>query len=423
MSVSRLESAFRTSVEGLSAHSGSMTVIGDNVANANTPAYKSQRAEFSDILGEKADDRLATVGTSGGDGVKVSRIRLNFDSGAPLSTGRDLDVAVSGRGFFLVGDVTRPQLTRLGNFQISQDGFLTTSDGVNVLGYTGTDPEILGPVSMTNLNLAPVATTQVNIFGNVDGPGGIYPPPQNPATFKDLARDAGFVYTQGVYDTTGARHDVQLYFFRSQPNQWVAQAYINGSDVGQGADQPVLLGQTNLTFDESGKIALADKPQSNIAITPAWGNGAQQNPITIDLSNFTQFAGGGRVINVTQNGRGNGDVVAYRVGEDGKISATTNTGDIVQVGTLALGLVNNPDGLERLGNGLYQVTQGSGALAIDKAKVGGRGTTLGGFLEASNVDLPAQFTDMIIIQRGYQANSQVLSAASDMMKNTIALIR
>jgi flagellar hook protein FlgE len=126
---------------------------------------------------------------------------------------------------------------------------------------------------------------------------------------------------------------------------------------------------------------------------------------------------------VTQNGRGDGDILGYEIADDGKIMASLSTGDVVQLGTLALGLVPNPDGLTRLGGGRFGLTEDAGVLAVDRPGLAGRGATIGGHLEASNVDLPMQFTEMIVLQRGYQANSQVLSTANDMLKNTIAMVR
>jgi len=419
----RLESAFRASREGITAHGQAISVLGDNIANANTPGYKTQRAEFTDILGEREDGRLAEVRSGIGDGVQVGAIRLNFDSGTATPTGRSLDVAISGRGFFMVGDIQKPQLTRLGNFQIDKDGFLTTADGLQVIGYTGAAPEVLGPVNMIQFDNKPVATTAVTLWGNLDGTRGGTAPPQNPATFAELSQASGFVSTQSVFDVTGERHDLQLFYFKTGANQWTVQTYINGADVGQQQDQPVLLGQTNLTFDQSGLIPEANADQSVININPTWANGAAQNAIAIDLRNFTQYAGGARITNVNQNGRGNGDILGYKIGDDGKILANLDSGDLVQVGTLVLGLVQNPDGLTRQGGGLFGLTDAAGALTVDRPGIASRGATIGGSLEASNVDLPIQFTEMIVLQRGYQANSQVLSTANDMLKNTIALVR
>lgn len=420
----RLESALRTSREGIAAHGQAIAVIGDNISNANTPAFKKQRAEFVDLLSERENDRTSEVLAGVGDGVTIGQVRVNFESGSLLSTGRELDVALSGRGFFLVGDVERPQLTRLGNFRVNDEGLLATADGAPILGYSGVDLQVLGPINMLQLDVEPVATTEVTVFGNLDGATAATQIPQNPATFKELAAAASFVTTQSVYDALGERHDVQVFYFKNQQSQWTAQAYVNGSEVGQAAEQPVLLGEANLTFNNAGVIAPENQAQAVLNLNPVWGNGAAQTPFTLSLANFTQYGGGGsRITNLEQNGRGNGDIVAYEVFDDGRVFATLNTGDRVQAGTLAIGLVNNVDGLERQGNSFFAVTEDSGPIEVGRAMIGGRGSMAGGALESSNVDLPEQFTDMIIIQRGYQASSQVLSTANDLIKNTIAMIR
>jgi flagellar hook protein FlgE len=419
----RLESALRTSREGITAHGQAIAVVSDNISNVSTTAFKQQRAEFKDMLSDKVGDRGSEVIAGGGDGVFIDRVRLNFETGALNATGRQLDIALSGNGFFVVGDVAAPKLTRTGNFEINGDGILTTSDGLPVLGYSGTDIAQLGTIQMNRLAIQTLPTGTMEIFGNLDAGAPLTQPPANPATFQELNSAAAFVSTHSVFDTTGARHDFQLYYFKTGANQWTAQAYINGSEVGQADDIPVALGQTTITFNQFGQIDPATQAQTSIAMNPTWANGAAQNPITIGLGLFTQFGGGSRVTSSTQDGRGNGDVVAYDIAKDGKIFATLNTGDRVQAGTLALGMVTNLDGLERQGGSLFAATQESGAITVGLAGAGGRGGTVGGALESSNVDLSSEFVNMIVYQRGYQASSQVLSTTSDMIKNTIALIR
>lgn len=419
----RLESALRTSREGMTAHGQAIAVLGDNIANANTTAYKQQRPEFYDLLSDKKDDRVSEVVSGGGDGVAMGRVRLNFENGAVSGTGRDLDIALTGRGFFLAGDAANPKLTRSGNFQVNEQGLLSTSDGLPILGYSGVDTVNLGTIRLDRLDTQALPTNLLEIFGNVDAGGPITPVPPVGGTFKELASKAAFVSTHSVYDTTGARRDIQLYYFKTGASQWTVQAYANGADVGQTVDQPALLGQTNLTFNELGQIPDAQKAQTVLALNPTWANGVVQNPFTITLGGVTQYAGGSRITNVRQDGVGNGDVVAVDITTDGKIFGILNNGSRIQAGTLAVGLVTNNDGLERLGGALYGVTQESGALTIGQAQAGGRGGTQSKALEASNVDISDQFVSMIVYQRGYQANSQVLSTASDIMKTTIAMIR
>ena len=133
----RIESALNTGREGITAHGQAIAVVGDNISNANTVGFKNQRAIFGDMLGETPGDRVADVVSGAGDGVTIRSIQSNFEVGPIQGTGRELDVALSGNGFFQVGDIANPQLTRAGSFQLDQDGFLTTMDGLRVLGYTG----------------------------------------------------------------------------------------------------------------------------------------------------------------------------------------------------------------------------------------------------------------------------------------------
>jgi flagellar hook protein FlgE len=413
----------RTGREGLVAHGQAISVIGDNISNANTTAYKQQRAEFTNLLGESADGRLATVPADAGDGVAVARIRSDFDPGTTSITGRQLDVALTGAGFFLVGDAAQPSLTRAGNFQVNQDGFLSTSGGLPVLGYSRANPQAIGPINVRQLDVPPAATTQIAISANIDGSGRITAPPANPLNFTELSNAASFSSTQSAYDAAGARHDISLYYFNTAPNQWTVRAYANGQDVGQAADQPVLLGEVALNFNNLGQIPEAQRAQAVLNLNPTWAGGVAQTPFTIALGGITQYAGGSRVSNITMDGRGNAEVVSYEVDRQGTIFGITSAGDRLQAGRLAVGNVNNLDGLQRGADSLYTVTQESGALQIGEALVDGRGGIQGEALELSNVDLPQQFVDMIVYQRGYQANSQVLSAASDLIKNTIAMIR
>jgi flagellar hook protein FlgE len=419
----RLESALRTGREGLITHGLAISVLGDNISNANTPAFKRQRAEFVELLGEHANDRNAEVTPGAGDGVALGQVRLNFETGSALPTGRDLDVAITGRGFFLLGDPAAPRLTRLGNFEIAEDGFLATTDGERVLGYAGLDVNELGPINMAQFNIEPQPSTEVTLFANLNGSAAASPAPANPLTFKEIGAAAGFSNTLNVYDSTGARHDVQLFYFKSNLNQWTVRAYVNGDEVGQQPETPVLLGEVNLTFNNFGEIPFEAQPQASLVINPAWANGAQPVDLTINMSNLTQYAGGSRVNQVLQDGRGNGDVVSYSIEEDGKIFGMLVTGERIQAGTIALGLVNNVDGLERQGGSVFTTSALSGAAVVGRPQIGGRGSLLNQSLEGSNVDLSDQFTEMIIMQRGYQANSQVLSAASDLLKNTIQMIR
>jgi flagellar hook protein FlgE len=419
----RLESAINTAREGAISHGAALSVTGNNITNVNTTAYKGQRTEFVDMISDDPGERGTETVGGGGDGVAIGRVRADFTVGSTTETGRDLDAALTGNGFFIVGDPLRPQLTRSGNFQINAQGILTTAQGAPVLGYKGANPNELQQINMLELNVIPAATTQVTIYGNLDGKTGVSTPPVNPTEFRQLSESASFISTQSIYDSGGDRHDVQLFYFKTGVNSWTAQAYVNGDEVGQGANQPVLLGQTNFTFNAQGRIDVANAAAASININPAWSNGAQQSPLVLSLGNMSQYFGSSVITNMFVDGNGLGEVLSYKIDPQGRIFGNLDNGQSVEVATLGIGLVNSVDGLEQAGGGVYSVTEQSGEIRIGAANGGGRGEIRGEALEQANVDLTTEFVEMIVLQRGYQASTQVFSAANDLLKNTIALIR
>jgi flagellar hook protein FlgE len=419
----RLESALLASREGITAHGQAISVVGDNIANSSTTAFKQSRAEFDNLMAESAGDRGAGVVSGAGDGVAVGVIRTVFEGGLVESTGRDLDVAIQGGGFFLVGDPAAPQLSRAGAFQTNKDGFLVNGSGLKVLGYTPASPGTLVPINMFDVKTAGASTTSMKVFGNLSSSSPDVVVPQGAATFRDLTKNASMSATQEVYDSLGTRHDVFLTYFKTAANTWTVQAHVDGQDVGQTQGTPVLLGQTTLTFDGTGLIPAAGKAGSVITASPAWGNGAAAGNFKIDLSSFTQYAGASQVLNASQDGQPSGSVKSYEFGDDGTIYANLDSGTKAQVGSLPLATVRSVDGLVRSGSSVFSMGQNAGALEVGRANNGIRGRIEGKSLERSNVDISAQFVELVVFQRGYEANSNALSAANELIKGTIALLR
>jgi flagellar hook protein FlgE len=416
----RLESALLTSREGINAHGQAIAVVGDNISNVSTTAYKTARPEFADVLGQAAGQRNGEVLTGAGDGVQISRIRTIQGTGAIEVTGRDLDVAISGGGFFLIGTADAPQFTRAGNLGINPQGNLTTSFGQEVLGYSGTDLATLGPINMFDVDSVGVPTTQIGIFGNLDGSAAITQPPANPANFRDINRALSFSTSQTLYDSQGARHDVLVGFFRTGSNNWQVRVYTDGAEVGGTAGTPTVIGEGSITFDGNGFIT---GEGTAINVVANWSNGAAPSNLTVDLGNFTQFSGASLINNITQDGRSAGNISSYEIESDGRIFAQLDNGVRAQVGTIPLATFTNTDGLLRSGTSTYARSEQTGELEIGRAGTGPRGTIEGRALERSTVDIAQQFVDLVIYQRGYQANSQVLSAANELIQGTIQLIR
>jgi flagellar hook protein FlgE len=419
----RLESALLASREGITSHGQAISVIGDNIANASTTGFKTSRTEFEDLMAEAPMDRQSEVVSGAGDGAGVATVRVVYESGLVEQTGRQLDVAINGNGFFMVGDAANPQFTRAGAFEIDQNGILTTSQGLPVLGYAGEGQAEISTINMYNVKTAGAVTTEMQVFGNVDGSGGTVVVPQNPLTFKDINQQAAFATTQTVYDNLGARHDVQLSFFKTAINTWTVQAHVDGKQTGGTPGQPVLLGQAELAFDGTGIIPDANKAAATLTGAANWANGAAASNFTIDLGAFTQYAGGSRVANFIQNGAGAGDITSYEFDADGGIFAVLDSGDRALVGRIPLATFNNNDGLTRSGSSTFAKTEKAGDTLVGAADTGSRGKLSGRALERSNADIASQFVEMVVMQRGYEANSQALSASNDLLKATIGLLR
>jgi flagellar hook protein FlgE len=420
----RLESALFSSREGLTAHGQAISVIGDNISNANTTGFKGSRVEFADLLSNGGGANANTEKSTSGSGVAVRSIRQSHQGGVIESTGRSLDVGIGGNGFFILGDGDRQVYTRAGNFGINADGILVNSDGLPVLGYPGDFGNDLGPLDMTNFERAGTVTGEVNLFGNVNSSLGPTDLPVDPESFREIAQTASFMSSARVFDSLGEGHDVTLAFFKTDVNTWTAQAYIDGSEVGGEAGVPVQIGNNAvLNFTEQGLIAEENAAQAIINANPAYANGAAAGDFAIDLSGFSQFAGGSQINSVTQDGQGAGDVTDYEVRSDGQLFAVLDSGSRVLVGTIPLATFTNLDGLQRTGNTIFAQGTDVGEVSIGRAGEGSFGPLQGSALELSTVDIATQFVDLILYQRGYQASSQTLNAASELLRSTIQLIR
>jgi flagellar hook protein FlgE len=408
-------------------------VLSDNISNSNTTAYKTARAEFSDIFasftGIKDDGVI-----QGGNGAKISSVRSIFNSGEADFTARSLDVAIEGNGFFITGDATGSaaslSYTRAGNFQLDKEGYLVTGDGKYVLGTAGsTTTEAGATPTLTRLNLATIqngatATTAIVLGGNLSSTLPIKTPAAAYPSMAALGQAASHIENIESYDSLGTRRDVTLAFFKTGAGVWTVNAYAEGSQVGGTAGVPVQIGSvTGLTFGPDGLLAAANKANAKLTATPAWSDGAAAGNFTIDLSQYTQYASGSALSSKTQNGAGVGQIKDYEIDKTGKVMASLSNGSFVQVGTLQMANFVNIDGMQRIGSNSFQPGVTAGAATIGTPGSRGLGITRGSSLERSTTDLSAEFVNLVVFQRGYQANSQLLSAANELIQQTLGLIR
>lgn len=418
----RLETAIYTSASGLTGYGTAIGVIGDNIANSNTTGYKTSRPEFVDVLGTAQNDRNSGVNSSGGSGVQVSSIRTVFDSGIVENTSRQLDVAISGNGFFQVGTTDDPHYTRVGSFQISTEGLLATPDGQPVLGLQGTGTT-LGTLNMYDVTTAGKPTASMIMYGNLNSREEDTLPPTGTITeYSDLS-GANFQTAQTVYDSLGARHDVQLFFFKKADNTWTVQTYMDGGDVGGTKGVPTKVApDATLNFSGNGTINDANAAAAQITATAAFSGGASPGSFKIDLSNFSQYAANSILNNISQDGQSSGNIKGYQFDSDGTVSAVLDTGTTSVIGKIQLALFPNLDGLTRNGSGTFTPTDKAGTVFVDTPGKGQFGTLSGGALERSTVDLADQFANLIILQRSYQANASMMRTTNQILEQTTNLL-
>lgn len=423
----RLEGALFTSREGLLSHGRALSVIGDNVANANTIGYKPSRVEFKDLVTEGLDGRESETLT-GGNGVTLNRVRQIFEPGVLEQTGRALDVGIAGQGFFIVqGDQNNNYYSRAGNFSINEEGVLVNSDSRPVLGFRGTATEgELSELNLLNLDLTGSVTTDASIFGNLNSSEPISDQefPDAPDSFLDIASSATTISNLSVFDSLGGRRDITVAFRKVEGGIWEAAAYIDGKEVDGGEEgKPVKLGATvTLRFNPNGTIDAANQGAAQITATPRYNGGAAPGNFTINLSNFTQLATSTQITGFSQDGQGAGQIKTYEVRKNGELFAILDSGSSIQVGTIATAYFPNVDDLQRVGNNLF-FPGGANTPDVGTPNSGARGELRGSSLEGSTVDLADQFVDLVLYQRGYQASSQILNVTSDIIRDTLALIR
>jgi flagellar hook protein FlgE len=398
--------AFSTARSGLTAHSAALAVIGNNIANVSTIAFKGSRAEFADLLSAEQGGQLGKIGL----GTRIAAVRTLFGQGTFDTTGRALDMAIEGEGFFVLGNQDGLVYTRAGNFQIQADGTVT-----NLLGYalqgtplgttTGTRGDI---VLQTSLTADPQATTAVTLGGNVDG----------------ATAPAGTFTTQvQVFDGQGVAHEVQLTFTKTATaNQWTVDATVDGSEVTGGTPgTPSTLGSTTITFNPAdGKYASGSPLNLTVG---SWTSGATGTPVAIDLTAFTQQAGDSGVTQLEQDGFGKGGVQSLTVDEKGILTAHFDNGQTRDLYQLAIASFANPEGLTPGGNQIFRESSASGPALIGTAQTAGNGSIIGGALENSNVELAQQFIDLISTQRAFQANAKVITTGDQILSDLLNIIR
>jgi flagellar hook protein FlgE len=417
--------SFSTSLSGLNANAQKLSVIGNNLANINTIAFKSSTVDFSDLVSQSVGGSSSNP-MQIGLGVTTGSIAPNFSQGGMANTGVPTNVAIQGAGFFVVGDALERSYTRAGDFSFDANGMLVTADGKPVQGFTATDP-LTGQIVTTGqpgsiivppgVLRAPTTTTQFGTASNLN---------------VNAAVGDTFTASVQIYDSLGAPHVATMTYTNTAPGAWDYSLTVPGQDVSGGTlGTPQVIATGDVSFDSLGQLATVNgSPAADVVVTaPTWANGAAATDFTWDLvdannvGSLTGYQAPSQTSSVTQNGAAAGTVDGISINAAGQIVATFGAGKTVAVGQLCLANFNNPQGLVKLGGNAFGESAAAGSANIGVAGTGGRGTLIGSSLEQSNVDIAQEFTQMILAQRGYQANSKSITTLDEVLVDTLNLKR
>lgn len=406
-----------TAISSLNLNQNYLDVISDNLANSNTTGYKSSRVVFQDQFAQIMSSGAAPTANTGGInptqiglGVKLGYVTPVFTQGMMQSTGRSTDLAVQGSGFFIYDNGQELRYSREGSLELDADGFLVNnSTGMRIQGWmvpanstTVDTNQPIGDMSITLDSTLARATSEVNMGGNLDSSSAV-------GDYVDT--------TFGVYDSLGSLHNVTIRFTRTADNTW-----------DWNFQDPDLLGITGagtITFDDQGRYQTSTMATT---IHVPGSPGAQDIDLTtVDAANFsdlTMLDADNSVAISNQDGLGAGSVTdIYGAPNTGELYLVYSNGLKQLVGQLALANFTNPAGLLRAGSNTFKVGLNSGDPQVGAAGSGGRGYINSGYLEASNVDMAQEFTNMILAQRGFQASSRVITTSDEILQELVNLKR
>lgn len=416
---------FRSALSGINAAAQDLRVIGNNVANASTTGFKSSRAEFADVYASTDGAASNAIGA----GVRLSGVSQQFGQGNIEFTDNKLDLAVNGRGFFVLDDNGSRSYTRSGSFKVDRDGFVVNSSAdklvVNNADESGEISGAVGPLRLDRSNIIPKSTSRVDVGLNLDS-SQITPStlPFNPDVPSSFTHSTSLT----VYDSLGAPHLSTMYYIKDpEANSWTTHLFVDGKDA-KGATAPPYAGD-KLMFNGAGGLAsingVAAPPGELTYAGIETGSGAEPIDIVLNLQGSTpttQFGTKFSVSALTQNGYTSGRLSGIDIDDSGIIRARYSNGQTRTLGQVTLSDFSNPQGLRQLGNSNWAESFSSGVPLVGTPGSGSLGQLQSGALESSNVDLTGQLVNMIKAQRNFQANAQVITTA-DTVTQTIINIR
>ncbi len=423
---------FRIALSGLNSASDELRVVGNNIANASTNGFKKSRAEFADIY---PATNLGTATNAIGSGVKVANIAQQFTQGNVSFTDNNLDLAISGQGFFRLNDGGTYVYTRAGAFGVDDDGYVVNSSSQRLTAYqadsNGNITGALDDLQLDTSDISPSASTLLTGVANLNANADIISATfdrTDPTTYNNST-------SLTAYDALGNSVVTTMYFKKSAANTWKMHTWLSYTDsAGTTTNTEVL--PTGLTAGNGATLTFSSSTGALSSVSPAVGTstsrvdlqavspgtGAANMSFDVELSGTTQFGSGFSVSSLTQDGYTSGRLSGINIGTTGVVQARYTNGQTRTLGQVALANFSNPQGLQQLGNTSWADTSASGAALVGAPGSASLGLVQSGALEGSNVDLTEQLVNMITAQRNFQANAQVITTA-DNITQTIINIR
>lgn len=441
--------ALRAGVSGLTANSSALAVISDNIANVNTVGYKRGGIDFTALVNAQNSNTTYNAG-----GV-LPLVRQQISLQGSLEQSRSTtDLAISGEGFFIVS-TNNQQLsnggsvlfTRAGSFTIDAQGYMVNAQGLFLQGWpVGSDGSVtssptslsaIEPVNISGVGGLAEPTANVGLNANLNSGQAEYGGSQGPYDVGDLATGTitpHFESSLEIFDSLGAPRTIAFGFLKTGPNTWAVEAYARPQNsVTGGAGTGGVLAAGILNFNTDGTVQSvaphgtpATVQNINGAFTIDWATstGAADQAINLNLiAGMTQFANSYGVTSVTADGVPPGDLVGLVLEGDGFLTAQFSNGRARALYQIPLATFLNPNGLKPDVGGAFRTTLESGLYNINSSNAGGAGRIVSGALEASNVDLAEEFTNLITTQRAYSASSRIITTADEMLEELLRVKR
>ncbi|WP_318512974.1 flagellar hook protein FlgE [Photobacterium leiognathi] len=392
--------SFDIALSGLDATNVQLNTISNNIANVSTSGFKESRTEFSAVYN----------GMQAG-GVEVAAISQNFDkTGSITGTGRPLDLAISGSGFFVTKDHTGQTLyTRSGVFGSDKDNNIVSNNGAKLQGYTvdannNLQAGAVGNLKITTASLPAKATDELAFVANLDARSSVIDPAINP--FDPNSTDSfNSSYTSKVYDSLGNPHTVTQYFTKTNANEWQVNVVVDGAATATQTQ--------NVVFNTNGTLQSPTAPFDITFPSP----GATDSEISIDIAGTTQFGADFGVSTNAPNGYTSGELAGVRVEDNGMVFATYTNGQSQLQGQVMLADFANPQGLVKTNGTSWIQSFSSGAPVNGAPSTGTLGGLVAGALEGSNVDLTSELVSLMTAQRNYQANAKTISTSDKLTQS------